>query len=173
MKISGSNITDLALGSPRDVLPDDYHVEMPADVSTIIPLIQPLTVSAAGSVETIQSSFLKSNLVLQLAPATGQTITDFVTVAAGYWEFHFQVAAWFDYATVAAGAKSFAIGILPTDTGQTTQFAAMFAVIGTQTRDFAVKMLLRKGGTFRAVLGPTGAGQNISIGLSMIGTRLL
>lgn len=173
MRISGSIITDLSVGIPSTVVPDDYSVELKPEITPIIPLIQPMTVSAAGSLETVQGSFLKSNLVLQLAPATGQTITDFVTVASGLWDFRFMLTGWFDYNTVAAGAKSLAIGILPSDTGQTTQFMGMFAAIGTQIVTFDVKMLLRKGATFRAVLGPTAAAQNISACLTMIGNKIL
>lgn len=173
MRISGSNLADLAIGATREVTPDDFQIDIKATVQPVVDLIQPITVSAAGSTETVQGSFLKANHVLALAPSQAQTITDFVTIVAGLWEINFMVAAWFDYTKVAADAKAFAIGFLPTDTGQTTQFLGMFAVAGTQNNNVTFRLLSRKGGTFRAVLGPTGVAQNISVSLSLIGNRLL
>lgn len=173
MKIQGSQIADLGLGTEKELTAADYEISLDADIVATIPTIAPLTVSAAGSVETVQSSFLKSNLVLALAPAQAQTITDFVTVSRGLWKFRFILTGWFDYNTVAGGAKSLALAFLPTDTGQTTQFFAMFAMAGTQIQTFECEMLLRKGGTFRAVLGPTLAAQNISAAVTMIGNKIL
>lgn len=173
MKISGSNITDLAVGAARDVLPADYDISLDADIVAQIPLVQPLNASAIGTNETIQASILKANHSLVLAPAQAQTITDFVTLVAGLWEVTFFVEAWFDYAFAVGNAKSFAIGFLPTDSGQTTQIMGIFAAIGTQNRQMKNVMLLRKGATFRAVLGPTAAAQNIAVSLSMIANRIL
>lgn len=173
MKINGSYITDLALGAPRDLAPSDYSIDLPPDLAAVIPLIQPMTVSAIGTNETVQGSFFKANHSLTLAPATGQTITDFVTLVAGLWRITVMVEAWFDYAFAVGNAKSFALGLLPTDTGQTTQILAIFAAIGTQNRQVTMDLLLRKGGTLRSVLGPTAALQNIAVSVSMIGNRIL
>jgi len=171
--ISGSTITDLANNATRDITPGDYVIHLDPNLVVTMPLVQPVAVSATASSETVQTSFMKANLSLALAPATGQTITDFVQIVAGYWEFTFMVSAWFDYVKAAADPKAFALAFLPTDTGQTTQFLGLFAVIGTQSKEITFKLLSRKGGTFRAVLGPTQAAQNISATVSCFGNRIL